>query len=265
MKKLYFLLFTLLTSSTFFAQTVFINEIHYDNDGGDVNEGIEIAGPAGTDLSTYTLTPYNGSNGASYTPITALSGTITDESGTGYGTIFFPIAGLQNGAPDGIALDNGGVLIQFLSYEGSFTATAGVANGVTSTDIGVTQPGTTPVGESLQLTGTGNSYADFTWTANSASSYNAINTGQTFPSLSLENTTLFKFSVYPNPTSTGYVNITSTNNDAMSVAVFDVLGKQVINKTISNNRLDVSSLNSGLYIVKISQNNATTTKKLVIK
>lgn len=74
-----------------------------------------------------------------------------------------------------------------------------------------------------------------------------------------------RFSIYPNPTSTGFVNITSTNADAMSVAVFDVLGKQVINETISNNRLDVSSLNAGLYIVKISQNNATTTKKLVIK
>jgi hypothetical protein len=73
------------------------------------------------------------------------------------------------------------------------------------------------------------------------------------------------FSIYPNPTSTGFVNITSTNVDAMSVAVFDVLGKQVINKTITNNRLDVSSLNAGLYIVKISQNNAIITKKLIIE
>jgi hypothetical protein len=83
--------------------------------------------------------------------------------------------------------------------------------------------------------------------------------------LSVGDATITNFSIYPNPTSTGYVNITSTNADAMSVAVFDVLGKQVINETISNNRLDVSSLNTGLYIVKISQNNATVTKKLVIK
>jgi len=83
--------------------------------------------------------------------------------------------------------------------------------------------------------------------------------------LSNNEVNLTSFNVYPNPTSTGFVNITSTNADAISVAVFDVLGKQVINKTISNNRLDVSSLNSGLYIVKISQNNATVTKKLVIK
>ncbi len=33
------------------ASTIFINEIHYDNTGGDAGEGVEIAGPAGTDLS----------------------------------------------------------------------------------------------------------------------------------------------------------------------------------------------------------------------
>src|SRR5690606_21093095 len=83
--------------------------------------------------------------------------------------------------------------------------------------------------------------------------------------LSNEEFNVANFSIYPNPTSTGYVNITSTNADAMSVAVFDVLGKQVINTTINNNRLDVSSLNTGLYVVKISQNNATITKKLIIE
>ncbi len=56
MKKLYFLLFTFLISVASIGQTtVFINEIHYDNAtgtvGGDINEGIEIAGPAGTDLT----------------------------------------------------------------------------------------------------------------------------------------------------------------------------------------------------------------------
>jgi len=35
-----------------FAQTpVFINEIHYDNEGTEANEGVEVAGPAGTDLT----------------------------------------------------------------------------------------------------------------------------------------------------------------------------------------------------------------------
>ncbi|RCT53861.1 T9SS type A sorting domain-containing protein [Winogradskyella sp. KYW1333] len=73
------------------------------------------------------------------------------------------------------------------------------------------------------------------------------------------------FSIYPNPTNTGNVTITSTNNDVMDIQVFDVLGKQVINQRITNNNLNVSSLKSGLYIVKINQNNTSVTKKLVIK
>lgn len=74
------------------------------------------------------------------------------------------------------------------------------------------------------------------------------------------------FSVYPNPTSTGFVNITSSSSETISVSVYDVLGKQVINKaTVSNNRLDVSTLNTGVYIMNISQNDASVTKKLVIK
>ena len=51
----------------------------------------------------------------------------------------------------------------------------------------------------------------------------------------------------------------------MDVAVFDILGKQVLNKTVRNNTLDVSGLTSGIYIMKVSQDNANITKKLVIQ
>jgi Secretion system C-terminal sorting domain len=83
--------------------------------------------------------------------------------------------------------------------------------------------------------------------------------------LSTENFETSKFSLYPNPTNTGFVSITSTNTEAITVAVYDILGKQVKNETLVNNTLNVSNLNTGVYIVKITQNNASTTKKLVIK
>ena len=38
----------------------FINEIHYDNVGTDSGEAIEVAGPAGTDLTGWSLVLYNG-------------------------------------------------------------------------------------------------------------------------------------------------------------------------------------------------------------
>ncbi len=160
--------------------TVFINEIHYDDDGADANEGIEIAGPAGTSLTGWSIVLYNGSGGASYDTI-ALTGTIPSQQAC-VGTLWFPATLLQNGDPDGIALTNsGGQVVQFLSYEGAFTASGGAAGGLLSTDIGVAETNATPDGFSLQLTGTGNAYANFTWGAAPIAHTRGLpNTGQTF-------------------------------------------------------------------------------------
>ncbi|MDJ0674951.1 MAG: hypothetical protein QNJ36_06160 [Calothrix sp. MO_167.B42] len=163
------------------ATSVFINEFHYDNDGTDTGEFIEIAGPAGTDLTGWSIVLYNGSNGSVYNTQT-LSGTISD-SGDGFGTVVvdYPSNGIQNGAPDGIALvDNNNNVVQFLSYEGSFTAVDGPAAGSTSTDIGVSESSSTPVGSSLQLTGTGSVYEDFSWSAPTDDTPGTVNTGQSF-------------------------------------------------------------------------------------
>lgn len=81
-------------------------------------------------------------------------------------------------------------------------------------------------------------------------------------------TTTFKqseFSVFPNPTSNGFVNIKTANNQPVAVVAYDVLGKQVLNTTLTTSRLNVSNLKAGVYILKLTQNGATTTKKLVIE
>ncbi|WP_143288179.1 lamin tail domain-containing protein, partial [Calothrix rhizosoleniae] len=161
--------------------TVFINEFHYDNTGTDTNEFIEIAGLAGTDLSGWSLVLYNGSSSVlSVYDTINLSGTIPDQN-NGFGTLSFDTPGLQNGSPDGFALvDNNGSVIQFLSYEGSFTALDGPAAGLTSIDVGVSESSSTNVGFSLQLTGTGSSFADFTWSSPAANTAGTLNTGQSF-------------------------------------------------------------------------------------
>lgn len=170
--------------------SVFINEIHYDNDGTDAGEAIEIAGPAGTDLTGWSIVLYNGSGGAVY-DTDALGGVIPNQQ-NGYGTVAltYPSNGIQNGSPDGIALVNGTTVMQFLSYEGTFTAVGGPADGLASTDIGVSEGGSTPLGFSLQLSGSGTTYQDFTWQPPAQNTFGAVNTGQTFagastPTLSL--------------------------------------------------------------------------------
>ena len=73
------------------------------------------------------------------------------------------------------------------------------------------------------------------------------------------------FKLYPNPSSTGFVNIKSNQNGAIKAKVFNMLGKQIMNTTVVNERLEISSLNAGVYIVKLTQNNSTTTKKLILQ
>ncbi len=156
---------------------VFINEIHYDNAGTDTGEKIEIFGPSGTDLSGWRLLLYSGSTGILYDTI-SLSGTLPDLDG-GYGVLSFDAPGLQNGSPDGIALvDGSDSVIQFLSYEGSFTAADGIVSGMTSTDIGVSEDYTTPVGYSLQLTGIGTTYEELAWHTEMNSTFDHLNTAQ---------------------------------------------------------------------------------------
>ncbi len=190
--KLSLFLTVLLCPIFLHGQSIFVNEIHYDNASTDSNEGIEIAGPAGTDLTGWSIVLYNGNGGSSYN-MANLNGVLTNQQG-GMGALFFPITSIQNGEPDGLALvDNNNNVIQFLSYEGSFTAVGGAADGLTSTDIGVSEASSSTVGFSLQLSGTGALYTDFTWATSAASTYNAVNNSQIFTGGALPNPVINEF------------------------------------------------------------------------
>ncbi len=163
------------------ASTVFINEIHYDNLGADSGEAIEVAGHAGMDLTGWKFVLYNGTNGAAY-HTEDLHGSLPDQE-EGFGTLAFAFSSavMQNGAPDGIALvDLADAVVEFISYEGTFSASDGPASGMVSTDIHVAETTNTPVGYSLQLTGAGMLPGDFTWAQAQPQTFGAINTGQTF-------------------------------------------------------------------------------------
>jgi hypothetical protein len=128
-----------------------INEFHYDNAGTDANEFVEIFLPTGIAPTEVELVLYNGSGGVIYD--TLPGSTFTAGDAVSGGTLFWlalPVDALQNG-PDGMALVVNGVVVQFISYEGSFAATAGPANGMTSTDVGVSESTATLSSQSLAL------------------------------------------------------------------------------------------------------------------
>ncbi|WP_426805161.1 endonuclease [Stenotrophomonas sp. SrG] len=165
---------------------VFINELHYDDStpAGDVGEAIEVVATGGEDLSTYRLYLYNGSTPSAatvYADNAVPAGTAAGCGKASIATVTYPTNGLQNGANDGIALvDASGKVIQFISYEGTITASGGPAAGLTSQNIPVSESNSTAPGTSLQLTGSGSQYTHFTWAGSAAQTFGACNTGQTF-------------------------------------------------------------------------------------
>lgn len=169
-------------ATTLSGPTAWINEIHYDNLGADSVEFVEIVieNPGNYTRSDFQVDLYNGNDGKSYDSRTVDNFTVGATIGN-YTIYSWEPSSIQNG-PDGLALSYNGHLIpgQFLSYEGTFTAMDGPANGQTSTDMGVQEDGgSTPTGYSLQLTGSGTpQYSDFTWQGPAEVSKGAVNKWQ---------------------------------------------------------------------------------------
>lgn len=166
---------------------VFINEFHYDDStsSGDTGEAIEVVATAGETLSNYRIYLYNGATATAAVtydndPLPAGS-LVTCGAQVRIATLTYPTNGIQNGASDGFALvDGSGNVVQFLSYEGQIKASNGPAAGRTSSNLPVSETGSTTPGTSLQLGGTGTTYSNFTWKPSATKTYNACNNGQSF-------------------------------------------------------------------------------------
>jgi len=69
--------------------------------------------------------------------------------------------------------------------------------------------------------------------------------------------------IYPNPTVGNFIQI--INKDIVTIKIYSILGKELLKKTIypENSQLDISSINRGIYIVKISNNSSSITRKFI--
>ena len=77
--------------------------------------------------------------------------------------------------------------------------------------------------------------------------------------------TIEGLSFYPNPVSNGKVYITSKLSLDKEIKIFDVLGKKGMHTILNSKELNVSALSPGVYIIKITEGDATATRKLIIK
>jgi hypothetical protein len=71
--------------------------------------------------------------------------------------------------------------------------------------------------------------------------------------------------VYPNPVSNGKLYISSANNIEKQVAIYNILGQQVIQTKTTSGEINVSSLGKGGYFLKITEDGKSETKKLIVE
>lgn len=74
--------------------------------------------------------------------------------------------------------------------------------------------------------------------------------------------------IYPNPVnsnSQSFVTIQSKFNSEKTIEFYDVLGKRIFSTKLRSKELDISQLNKGVYILKITEKNISEARKLVIK
>ncbi|RIA08470.1 putative secreted protein (Por secretion system target) [Flavobacteriaceae bacterium MAR_2010_72] len=72
--------------------------------------------------------------------------------------------------------------------------------------------------------------------------------------------------LYPNPVNANSkLFINTPKNTTKTIEIFDVLGKKVFETRLNGNAIDISQITSGVYIIKITQNNITATRKLIIR
>ena len=74
-------------------------------------------------------------------------------------------------------------------------------------------------------------------------------------------------SIYPNPVNKekSVISIASKLSLIKDIEIFDVLGKQVFATVLSGRELNISNLRKGVYILKITENNISESRKLVVK
>jgi hypothetical protein len=158
-----------------------INEIHYDDNSKDTNEGVEVViqNLSAHTLNEFIVSLYNGNNGEVYSSANLSEFIAGDTIGDNYFYHLF-FSSLQNGSPDGIALSYYGKLLSFISYEGSFIAIDGPASGVQSSDILVHETSSTPVGTSIQCSGSGDCLEHFFWQSGAGETFGHSNNNQYF-------------------------------------------------------------------------------------
>lgn len=73
------------------------------------------------------------------------------------------------------------------------------------------------------------------------------------------------FKLYPNPATEDVVYITTEKSGTKDIIIYDVFGEIVLKARIKSTVLDISELIVGIYVIQVTEDNITMTRKLVVK
>lgn len=85
----------------------------------------------------------------------------------------------------------------------------------------------------------------------------------TEPQLSMNENQFTNVKLYPNPVVGDYINIEGINSD-FETKIFNVLGKVVL-QSFNSKTINISNLQSGIYLVELSSENSFITKKIIVE
>ncbi len=71
--------------------------------------------------------------------------------------------------------------------------------------------------------------------------------------------------IFPNPATGDILYITSDLQRTKTIKIYTVLGKQVVFKVLIGKELNISNLNPGVYVIKITEEGRQATRKLIIE
>ena len=144
--------------------------------------------------------------------------------------------------------------LNFNIYSGDCTALTAVPSTCNSNLL-------VPTTESMTGLVEGSTYFVQVWS--NSTEQGTFSIQMTNPTLAVTNTKSNDFTFYPNPV-TDYLNL-SYDNNISKVEIFNLLGQQVLSKTVNatQSKIDMSNLNTGTYLVKVKSGDLIKTIKVI--
>lgn len=82
---------------------------------------------------------------------------------------------------------------------------------------------------------------------------------------SQEATSIEGLNIYPNPVTQGKVYITTAANDNKDIVIYDLFGNVQFTAKMRGEELNIFNVEAGIYVIRITEQNKTATRKLIVK